>query len=406
MDIIDNLKKIGEDWRLTVLVVWLLVGVAIIPYPDENVSFIGIVIFLPFLVFLMFLFLLSIISKKNIFAYPTWKIILFLLISLPIMLLTSAILIVLFAISIISYFFFTSWFILYGCYLFGKNIDTRLYKIPKAKPFLRFIIFSAGLVGSLLLLYLFYIGPILFDFSVILETPIEFPQYLKLVYLIVGGILIGLAIICIIYIFKKMFIGFFGLFALLTSAYTLFLVLKIYFGIVDTEPDEIGSVWAYIGIIIPDLLIIFYSLSTLMGSHAELLNKRIKRFGLDTVLIWLILSKVAYEFIHFFPYEIFQKARIPWINSLQNIDNDFINLIKNIIVLLFFIALLVIIGIYEIKKNVKEQKQLQEEVDQDVKELLSPEPISEKYDDIEPSDRAEVLKEVESYDESGENKEF
>lgn len=74
-------------------------------------------------------------------------------------------------------------------------------------------------------------------------------NFLKLVYVIVGGILIELAI------------------------YTLFLVLKIYLGIVDTEPAEIGSIWAYIGMIIPDLLIIFYSLSTLMGSQAEQLSK-------------------------------------------------------------------------------------------------------------------------------------
>ena len=74
-------------------------------------------------------------------------------------------------------------------------------------------------------------------------------NFLKLVYVIVGGILIGLAI------------------------YTLFLVLKIYLGIVDTEPAEIGYIWAYIGMIIPDLLIIFYSLSTLMGSQAEQLSK-------------------------------------------------------------------------------------------------------------------------------------
>ena len=201
MDIIDNLKKIGKDWRLTVLLVWLLVGVAIIPYPDERVSMVGIVIFLPFLVFLMFLFLLTLISKRNIFEYKTWKIILFLLISLPIMLLTSAILMILFAISIVSYFFFTSWFILYGCYLFGKNIDTRLYKISKTRSFLRVMIFFGGLVGSLLLLFLFYIGPTLFDFSIIMETPVDFPWYLKLVYVIVGGILIGLAITCNVQIY-------------------------------------------------------------------------------------------------------------------------------------------------------------------------------------------------------------
>ncbi|MFX1409846.1 MAG: hypothetical protein ACFFA6_05815 [Promethearchaeota archaeon] len=400
MDIIDNLKKIGEDWRLTVLLIWLLVGVAIIPYPNEIVSIIGILIFLPFLVFLMFLFLLTLISKKEIFEYPTWKIILFLLISLPIMLLISAILIILYAISIISYFFFTSWFILYGCYLLGKNIDTRLYKVPKARPLLRGIIFFGGLVGSILLLYLFIIGDTLFDFSVIMETYVQFPWYLKGVYIIVGGTLIGLAIVCIIYMFRKIFTGWFGIFSLLASIYTLYLVLKIYLGMIDTEPDKIGSIWAYLGIIIPDLLIIFYSLSTLMGSQAELLNKRIKRFGIDTVIIWLILSKVAYEFIHFFPYEVFEKANTPWINALKDIDNDLINLIKNFAVLIFFIALLVILGIYEIKKNVKEQRKIKEEVDEEVKELLSPKLFIEEYDKLEPRDNSEAIEDVKSINEN------
>jgi len=154
MDIIDNFKKLGTNWRLLVIVIWLLVGIAILPFPDPIVSFIGIIIFLPFLVFLMFLFLLSIISKKDIFEYETWKILLFLLISLPIMLLISVVLIVLFAISIISYFFFSSWFILYGAHLLGKNVDTRLYKVSKAKTFIRVIMYIGGLVASILFLYM------------------------------------------------------------------------------------------------------------------------------------------------------------------------------------------------------------------------------------------------------------
>ena len=156
MDIIDNFKKIGKNWRLLVIVLWLLVGIAIIPFPDPIVSFIGIIILLPFLVFLMFLFLLSLIAKKDIFEFPTWKIMLFLLISLPIMLLISVVLIVLFAISVISYFFFSSWFILYGCYLLGRNVDNRLYKVSKPKTFLRIVIFIGGIVGSILFLFLYF----------------------------------------------------------------------------------------------------------------------------------------------------------------------------------------------------------------------------------------------------------
>ncbi|MHA2280805.1 MAG: hypothetical protein ACXAC5_08125 [Promethearchaeota archaeon] len=375
MDIIDNLKKIGKNWRLTVLVIWLLIGVAIIPHPEPVVSGIGILIFLPFMVFLMFLFLLSLISKRNIFEYSPWKIILFLLISLPIMLLLSIVLIIMFAISVITYFFFTSWFIFYGCYLIGKRIDDKLASGGGGKRFLRFILFFAGLAVALLLLYLFIIGPSLFDFSIILKTSEDsFPLYLNGIYLIVGGVLIGLTIICIVYMFKKSFNGWFGVFAILVSFYTLFLVLKIYMGIVNivgkgTDPAELASIWAYLGVIIPDLFIIFYSLSTLMGSQAELLSKRIKRFGIDSVIIWLILSKVTYEFIHYFPYEFFTAVNIPWlpwINELGILNEDLINFAKNAAVLLFFILVLVIIGIYEIRKYHKTQtKPREEEVEEE-----------------------------------------
>lgn len=403
MDTIENFKKIGKNWRLLVIVIWLLVGIAIIPFPDPIVSFVGILIFLPFLVFLMFLFLLSLISKKSIFEYKTWKIILFLLISLPIMLLISVVLIVLFAISIISYFFFSSWFILYGSYLLGKNIDTRLHKTSKTHTFLRFVIFFGGIVGSLLFLYLSIIGPSLFDFSLILDAPVNVPWYLNGVYIVVGGILIGLAIVCIIFLFKKTFTGWFGTFALLVSFYTLFLVLKIYLGIVDLESvsEEITSIWAYIGIIIPDMFIIFYSLSTLMGSQAELLSKRFKRFKLDTVIIWLILSKVTYEFIHFFPYSVFEAVNIPLIQELSTLNNDNINLLKNIAVLIFFISLLIILGIYEIRKYIKEQAQLRDQIDYEGVTTS----LVRDYDEIIPSETENIIRDSEIGDKNMNNHE-
>ncbi|MHA2182244.1 MAG: hypothetical protein ACXAAH_12570, partial [Promethearchaeota archaeon] len=242
-------------------------------------------------------------------------------------------------------------------------MDDKLVSGKTGKSFLRFIIFFSGLAVSLLLLYLFILGPTIIDFSIITETPIAFPWYLSGIFLVVGGVLIGLAIICIIYMFKRSFNGWFGLFAILVSFYTLFLVLKIYMGIVGTDTDsgQAASIWAYLGVIIPDLFIIFYSLSTLMGSQAELLSKRIKRFGIDTIIIWLILSKVTYEFIHYFPYEILSSINIPWIPWLNNIslilNEDRINIAKNIAVLVFFIVLLVVIGIYEIHKYHKERKE-------------------------------------------------
>ncbi len=382
VDFIDNLKKLSKNWRLTVLVIWLLIGVATIPFPNPVVSVIGIIIYFPFLVFLMFLFLLSLVSKKNIFEYPPWKVIVFLLISLPIMALISIILILLFVISVITYFLFTSWFILYGCFLMGKRVDRQAFKTPKAKPFIRTLIFIGGLAGSLALLYLFIILPTLVDLSVITETPIIFPWYLNGVYIVVGAILVVLAIVIIVYKFKKVFNGWFGIFALLVTFYTLFLVIKIYLGLVDSKSVGFGPIWAYLSMIIPDMLIIFYSLSTLMGSQAELLSKRLKRFGLDTVIIWLILSKVTYEFIHYFPYEIFNIVSIPWIQWFAIVDNDLVNLIKNIAVLGFFVLLLIIIGIYEIRKYAKEVLKPIEEPEAEVMELTSPQPTLEQPEPI------------------------
>ena len=196
------------------------------------------------------------------------------------------------------------------------------------------------------------------------------PWYLNAVYIIVGAILIGLAITIIVYKFKKVFNGWFGLFAILVSCYTLFLVIKIYLSMTPTKPEAIGSIWAYIAMIIPDLCIIFYTLSTLMSSKAELLSKRLKRFGLDTVIIWLILSKVTYEFIHYFPYQMLSGIPIPWLQWISGINNDLINVIKNIAVLIFFVVLLIVIGIYEIRKFYKEQRKPQEEIELEVREIF------------------------------------
>ena len=66
MEITDNLKKLfkKDNWKLAVLVLWLLVGVSIIQF----LPLVGIIIFLPYLTFLMFLFLLSLGTKKKYYG--------------------------------------------------------------------------------------------------------------------------------------------------------------------------------------------------------------------------------------------------------------------------------------------------------------------------------------------------
>jgi len=384
MEIIENLKKLGkkENWRYLVLVIWLLIGIVFIQLPGSNLfPIIGIIIFLPFLTFLMFLFLLSLISKKDITEYETWKILLFLVISLPIMLLISIVLVILFAFSVISYFFFTSWFILYACYLSGKKIDTKLLKFPSYRPILRTILFFGGLTLSLFLLYFFIIGPSLIDYASI--TTVEIPQYFNIAYIIVAGIIIGFSAICIFYLFKNIFNAWLGIFFILTTIYTLFLVLKIFISYyslqtgVETEPTFWGNI-AAIGMILADVFIILYSVSTLMGSKAEILSQKSKRIGLDSVIIWLVFSKVAYEFIANFPYDLFSDFQFPFNDFISILNDDLINLVKNIAVFAFFVLILILLGIYEIRKYVINQKDLKEEVKVEVRELLSIKPITEE----------------------------
>ena len=362
MGIIGNLKKLFQNWRYLALVVWLLVGVATIQFPNVLVSRIGVLIFLPFLVFLLFLFILSLISKKDINEYSAWKILLFLIASLPIMLIIGVILIAMLAISIISYFFFTSWFILFGSYLAGNKVDIQLRK-TKFLLLFRYIIFFGGTLGSLVLLYFFIIGPALMPAFISELTTIQLPPYFNVVYIAVGIVIIALAIFCLLYMFGTHFNGWFGIFAPIVSIYTLFLVVKIYLGLDDT-PTETGiSIWTDIGVIAVDLLILLYALSTLMGSQAELLSKRFKRFGLDTVIIWLILSKVSYEFIHYFPFDIIADINIPLLNEFAYLaDEAIINTVKNIAVLGFFILLLGILGMYEIIKYAKDKKKVSKDI--------------------------------------------
>lgn len=391
MDFIDNLKKLGkkENWKYLYLVIWLMIGVTVIQF----FPIIGIVIFLPLLPFLMFLFILSLIAKKDITKIATWKIILLLILSLPLMLLVSIFLIILFLASIISYFFFISWFIIYGSYLVGKKIDTKLIKHSKIGPIIRFILFIGGLMLSLLLLFLFIIGPAIIDFSAI--TSVEIPPFLIIVYFIVGGILIVFAFICILYMFKKAFNAWFGIFSLLVTIYTLFLVVKIYLSLDTSGTDTTSSELTKVVLLIFDLLILLYSVSTLMGSQAELLSKRIKKIGMDSVILWLILSKVAYEFVYNFPFDTFEAPLVSVLNDVNM--NELINLIKNIAVLGFFILLLIVIGLYEIikyNKRLKEPKE--EELEVGVEGLISEDPlIGEHQPSIEETEEKTGIEEEE-----------
>ena len=383
MDTIENLKKLGlkENRKYLILIIWLLVNITIIQLPFEFsvqifavrmdlLDLIGVVTYVPFLTFLAFTFLYSLIAKKDIKEVTSGKILLIFFLTLPLMFFLIPIMVGIFLFSIFSYIFFTSWFILYGAYLSSKRLDNSL-KRRVHSSFYRIIQFFGGSILSIVLLAAYLFGSEdIGNLIGLTFTPAVY-ETLNYVVIFIGVIVIIFIIVGIIFMFKKIFNAWLGMFSLSVVVYTFYLLVKIFFALKSTGGEE-TSITTQIIMLIVDLFILLYSISTLMGSQAELLSKkiRIKRIGVDSVLIWLVFSKVAYEFIHNYPFALF--SGFAYIDTIDLLDEDIINLGKNIVVLLFFLILLVTLGFYQIKKYNLNERKFKDKVDQEVKDLLSP----------------------------------
>jgi len=382
MEIIENLKKLGlrENRKLLILVVWLHLNILLMAFPVsiniqlfnieiDLLDLIGMIIYLPFLTFITFLFILSLFSKNDVKEIASWKVLLYFFLSLPLMFLLIFILVGLFLFSIISYFFWTSWFILYGGYLSSKKLDDTL-KRKMESGLSRSITFIAGFSLSLVLLGGYLMG------SQFIEniTGIEINQaaivILNYVVVFIGGVIIFFLVIAIICLIKKVFTAWLGMFSLLVVMYTFYLLIKLFLALKNIGGGESSFITQFI-LLFVDLGILLYSISTLMGSQAELLSKRFKskRIGLDTVLMWLLFSKVSYEFAKNFPYTLL--GYLPYVNFLAFLNESIINLVRNISILFFFILILIVLGSYETRKFYRIEKKFKEELDKEVKGLLS-----------------------------------
>jgi len=412
MDTIDNLKKLGlkENRKYLILVIWLLVNITIIQLPDsfsvqifaidmDLLDLIGVVTYVPFLTFLAFTFLYSLIAKKDVKEVAPGKILLTFFLTLPLMFFLIPILVGIFLFSIFSYIFFTSWFILYGAYLSSKRLDDSL-KRRVHSSFFRVIQFFVGSILSIVLLAAYIIGSEdIGNLIGLTFTPAVY-ETLNYVVIFIGIIVLIFIIIGIVFMFKKIFNAWIGMFSFSVVIYTFYLLIKIFLAIRSTGGED-TSITTQIIMLIVDLFILLYSISTLMGSQAELLSKkiRIKRIGVDSVLIWLVFSKVAYEFIHNYPFALF--SGFAYIDVLDILNEDIINLSKNIGVLFFFLILLVALGFYQIKKYNLNERKFKNKVDQEVKDLLSPvefmEQVKEPLYAPEPKDEQEY-DELDSYE--------
>jgi hypothetical protein len=383
MDTIENLKKLGlkENRKYLILVIWLLVNITIIQLPFKfsvqifaiNIDFfdlIGVVTYIPFLTFLVFTFLYSLVSKKDVKEVASWKILLTFFLTLPILVVIIPIMVGIFLFSLFSYVFFTSWFILYGTYLSSKRLDETL-KRRVHSSFYRVIQFFGGSILSIVLLVAYLFGAQSIGDLIGLTFTQAVYDTLNYAVIFIGIIVIIFIIVGIVFMFKRIFNAWLGMFSLSIVIYTFYLLIKIFLALRSTGGVD-SSFTTQIIMLIVDLLILIYSISTLMGSQAELLSKKIgiKRIGVDSVLIWLVFSKVAYEFIHNYPFTLF--SGFAYNDIIDLLDEAIINLLKNIGVLICFLIILVALGFHQIKKYNLNEKEFKDKVDHEVKDLLSP----------------------------------
>ncbi len=383
MDTIDNLKKLGlkENRKYLILVIWLLVNIIIIQLPFEftiqifaiNIDLldlIGVVTYLPFLSFLAFIFLYSLIAKEDVKEVASWKVLLTFFLTLPILVIIIPIMVGIFLFSLFSYVFFTSWFILYGAYLSSKRLDNSL-KRRVHSSFYRVIQFFGGSILSIVLLTAYVLGSQSIGALIGLTFTQAVYDTLNYVVIFIGIIVIIFIIVGIVFMFKRIFNAWLGMFSLSVVIYTFYLLIKIFLAIRSIGGAE-SSITTQIIMLVVDLLILLYSISTLMGSQAELLSKNIgiKRIGVDSVLIWLVFSKVAYEFIRNYPFNLF--SGFVYNDYINFLDEAIINFLKNIGVLLFFLIILVALGFHQIKKYNLNEKKFKDKVNHEVKDLLSP----------------------------------
>ena len=419
MDTIDNLKKLGlkENRKYLILVIWLLVNIILIQLPFEfsiqifaiNIDFfdlIGIVTYLPFLTFLVFTFLYSLIAKKDVKEIASWKVLLTFFLTLPLMFFLIPIMVGIFLFSLFSYVFFTSWFILYGAYLSSKRLDDTL-KRRVHSSFFRVIQFFGGSLLSIVLLAAYLFGAQTIGDLIGLTFTQAVYDTLNYAVIFIGIIVIIFIMVGIVFMFKRIFNAWLGMFSLSVVIYTFYLLIKIFLAIRSIGGGE-SSIATQIIMLFVDLLILIYSISTLMGSQAEILSKnlRIKRIGVDSILIWLVFSKVAYEFIHNFPFTLF--SGFAYIDFIDYLDAAIINFLKNIGVLIFFLIILIALGYHQIKKYNFNEKKFKDKVDHEVKDLLSPvefvEQVKEPLHTSEPTE-AQDNGDLDSYQEEKPNSE-
>ncbi|MFX1257138.1 MAG: hypothetical protein ACFFAN_04735 [Promethearchaeota archaeon] len=262
------------------IVVWLLVGIFLSAFfPFWGIYALTLLIGLCATMFVLSILGLDLRNMK----FFTFILILVISILLAFfLLLWNQVIFYLFFAAIVSYILITAGFGLYGCYAGGKDVDEIIYtKFPSPLNHItRWLEFLGGIFLGLLIIYLTFI--------------FTGGQLFLITWVIIISILV-LAGICILFLLTGRFNAWLGTFSIYVGIYFFYLVVSLLYA--STIYSQTGAYPIVIRLIIAtlDILILLYTIGTLIGERAEIISKKVKVLKPETILMWLIFSKACYE---------------------------------------------------------------------------------------------------------------
>ncbi len=297
-DLISFLKK-KENKLFTLIIVWMFVSFTICSFiPNLVVAYIA---YVPLMLFCIFLFTISFVLRKDLRQELTKKsFIKYILITIPFALIFAGfafyLIILIFILSVISYIFLTALFTSINCYRRAIRFDDKLYKLPAPINFLtRMGVLLGGFFVAFFLMIVFVIlGTILPLVNKNITNYFALVPWILLVLLFVLLVISG-----VFFFLMGRFNAWLGVYFVWVGIYAIFLLLKMVLKF--TGDGSVSSLPVQIALYVFDVIILLDTINSLVGSRAEILSKRIKHVKPDSILIWLIFSKVAYEFTNALP---------------------------------------------------------------------------------------------------------
>ncbi|MHA1491238.1 MAG: hypothetical protein ACTSRI_16510 [Promethearchaeota archaeon] len=356
-----DLKKLGEkENRLfLILIIWLLIGFTLFQF--STVQIYGLIVFLPLLGVCLVLSFAAFILRKNLKELPFKNIFIYCLIALPLMIIFIYISLILFIIAIFSYIFITSAFSIYNCYIFGIKIDEKIYQWPRIISFfVRWGEFIGGILIAVVILVWVYTIGLIYGFTI---NPIGVAFASISIVIII--LIVILSVFAGIFIIIGRLNAWLGIYYIWVAFYSMYLMFSAFYNL----GELVGmNIFIYKLILyIFDLFLILFTIGSLVGKRSELISKKL-HVKSDSILIWLIFSKAAYEFA----------------STLPDMNIETIRAIGGFIL---FLPLMFIMGLYGVfhygklkraRKAKKEDKQLEIKAKKEGRYCFNCDTINEK----------------------------